>query len=136
MVYLLVDDQTEAALALEDMIRESGEKALSEPQKMGLKVVMLTGDAKALSKKAADLLHLDDYVAKIPRDEKSEQIKKIRRENQRAAMEAAGYNSVDVPLTAGIIYPLCQCLPPPAAGGVVISLTTVIVAVNAKLLFT
>jgi Cu2+-exporting ATPase len=198
LVFLLVDDQADAALALEDMIRESAKKAVSELQEMGLRVMMLTGDANAVAKKVADQLHLDDYLAEILPDEKSDQIKKIRQENQRVAMVgdgvndapalaeadagiaigagtdvameaadivlvrsdprdvtsviklsratyrkmiqnlwwAAGYNAVAIPLAAGIIYPFYQFLLPPAAGAVVMSLSTVIVAVNAKLLST
>ena len=47
---------------------------------------------------------------------------------------AAGYNIIAVPLAAGILYPIWQYLLPPAIGAVVMSLSTVIVAVNAKLL--
>jgi Cu2+-exporting ATPase len=198
LVYLLKDDQVEAALALEDMIRESAKKAVSELQNMGLKVMMLTGDSAAVAKTVADQLNLDDIMAEILPDEKSDQIKKIRQKNQRVAMVgdgvndapalaeadvgiaigagtdvameaadivlvhsdprdvtaviklskatyrkmvqnlwwAAGYNTIAIPLAAGILYPFYQFLLPPAAGAVVMSLSTVIVAVNAKLLST
>jgi Cu2+-exporting ATPase len=192
----LKDDQIEAALALEDVIRESAKKAVSGLQKMGIKVMMLTGDSGAVAKTVADQLNLDDYMAEILPDEKSDQIKKIRQENKRVAMVgdgvndapalaeadvgiaigagtdvameaadivlvhsdprdvtaviklskatyrkmvqnlwwAAGYNAVAIPLAAGVLYPFYQFLLPPAAGAVVMSLSTVIVAVNAKLL--
>ncbi len=198
LVYLLKEDQVEAALALEDVIRESAKKAVSGLQKMGIKVMMLTGDSAAVAKTVADQLHLDDYMAEILPDEKSDQIKKIRQKNQRVAMVgdgvndapalaeadvgiaigagtdvameaadivlvhsdprdvtaviqlskatyrkmvqnlwwAAGYNAVAIPLAAGVLYPFYQFLLPPAAGAVVMSLSTVIVAVNAKLLST
>jgi len=198
LVYLLKDDQVEAALALEDMIRESAKKAVSGLQEMGLKVMMLTGDSAAVAKTVADQLNLDDTMAEILPDEKSDQIKKIRRTNQHVAMVgdgvndapalaeadvgiaigagtdvameaadivlvhsdprdvtavitlsratyrkmvqnlwwAAGYNAIAIPLAAGVLYPLYQFLLPPAAGAVVMSLSTVIVAVNAKLLST
>ena len=198
LVYLLKDDQVEAALALEDMIRESAKKAVSGLQEMGLKVMMLTGDSAAVAKTVADQLNLDDTMAEILPDEKSDQIKKIRRTNQHVAMVgdgvndapalaeadvgiaigagtdvameaadivlvhsdprdvtavitlsratyrkmvqnlwwAAGYNAIAIPLAAGVLYPFYQFLLPPAAGAVVMSLSTVIVAVNAKLLST
>ena len=47
---------------------------------------------------------------------------------------AAGYNIVAIPLAAGVLYPIWHYLLPPAVGAVVMSLSTVIVAVNAKLL--
>jgi Cu2+-exporting ATPase len=198
LVYLLNDDQVEAALALEDMIRESAKKAVAGLQEMGLKVMMLTGDSAAVAKTVADQLKLDDYMAEILPDEKSDQIKKIRQKHLSVAMVgdgvndapalaeadvgiaigagtdvameaadivlvhsdprdvtavitlsratyrkmvqnlwwAAGYNAIAIPLAAGVLYPFYQFLLPPAAGAVVMSLSTVIVAVNAKLLST
>ena len=46
---------------------------------------------------------------------------------------ATGYNAVAIPLAAGVLAPLGFILPP-AVGAVVMSLSTVIVAVNAKML--
>jgi len=46
---------------------------------------------------------------------------------------ATGYNAVAIPLAAGVLFPFGFILPP-AAGAVVMSLSTVIVAVNAKML--
>jgi Cu2+-exporting ATPase len=46
---------------------------------------------------------------------------------------ATGYNAVAIPLAAGVLFPIGFILPP-AAGAVVMSLSTVIVAVNAKML--
>jgi Cu2+-exporting ATPase len=47
---------------------------------------------------------------------------------------AAGYNALAIPLAAGVLYPFYHFLLPPAAGAVVMSLSTVIVAFNAQLL--
>ena len=46
---------------------------------------------------------------------------------------ATGYNAVAIPLAAGVLFPIGFLLPP-AAGALVMSLSTVIVAVNARLL--
>lgn len=46
---------------------------------------------------------------------------------------ATGYNAVAIPLAAGVLYPVGFLLPP-AAGALVMSLSTVIVAINARLL--
>lgn len=46
---------------------------------------------------------------------------------------AAGYNIIAIPLAAGILYPIGVVLSP-AVGAVLMSLSTVIVAINAKLL--
>jgi Cu2+-exporting ATPase len=46
---------------------------------------------------------------------------------------ATAYNVVAIPLAAGVLYPIGFLLPP-AAGALVMSISTVIVAVNARLL--
>ncbi len=46
---------------------------------------------------------------------------------------AAGYNILAIPLAAGILYSIGIVLSP-AVGAVLMSLSTVIVAINAKLL--
>jgi P-type Cu2+ transporter len=46
---------------------------------------------------------------------------------------ATGYNAVAIPMAAGVLYPIGIVLPP-AAGAVLMSLSTVIVAINARLL--
>jgi Cu2+-exporting ATPase len=46
---------------------------------------------------------------------------------------ATGYNAVTIPLAAGVLYTMGIVLSP-AAGAALMSLSTVIVAINAKLL--
>lgn len=46
---------------------------------------------------------------------------------------ATGYNAIAIPLAVGILYPLGFILPP-AIGAIIMSLSTVIVAINARLL--
>jgi Cu2+-exporting ATPase len=45
----------------------------------------------------------------------------------------AGYNILAIPIAAGVLAPLGIVLPP-AAGAVLMSLSTIIVAINAQLL--
>jgi Cu2+-exporting ATPase len=80
---------------------------------------------------AADIV----LVRSDPRD--SVAIVKLARATYRKMVQnlwwATGYNVLAIPLAAGILYPLGFLLPP-AAGALVMSISTVIVAVNAKLL--
>ena len=46
---------------------------------------------------------------------------------------ATGYNALAIPVAAGVLYPIGILLTP-AAGAVLMSLSTVIVAINARLL--
>ena len=47
---------------------------------------------------------------------------------------ATGYNVIAIPLAAGILYPSFGILLSPAMGAVFMSLSTIIVAINAQLL--
>ncbi|HSH03084.1 MAG TPA: heavy metal translocating P-type ATPase [Anaerolineae bacterium] len=62
---------------------------------------------------------------------------RLSRANQRKMVQniwwAAGYNIVAIPLAAGVLAPF-GLLMPPAVGAVIMSLSTVIVAINAQLL--
>jgi len=198
LVYVLVDDQLAGVIALVDMIREESRNAVARLQDMGIKVMMLTGDADTVARGVADELKLDDYFAEVLPDQKSNKIKGIKHRGLITAMvgdgvndapalveadvgiaigagtdvaiEAAdivlvrsnlqdvikvialsratfskmvqnlwwatGYNGVAIPLAAGILYPFYQFFLPPAAGALLMSLSTVIVAINAKMLST
>ena len=198
LVYVLVDDQLAGVIALADIIREESRNAVARLQDMGIKVMMLTGDADTVARGVADELKLDDYFAEVLPDQKSNKIKEIKHRGlitamvgdgvndapalveadvgiaigagTDVAMEAAdivlvrsnlqdvikvialsratfskmvqnlwwatGYNGVAIPLAAGILYPFYQFLLPPAAGAILMSLSTVIVAINAKMLST
>ena len=61
----------------------------------------------------------------------------ISRASQRKMLQniwwAAGYNIIAIPLAAGILAPIGFDLPP-AVGALVMSLSTIIVAINAQLL--
>ena len=195
VVYVLVDDKPVGAIANADNIREESREAVWIFNDMGIKVIMLTGDAENVARWVADELGLDDYFAEVLPDEKAAKIRKVKEEGNVTAMigdgvndapalveadigiaigtgtdvaiEAAdiilvrsdprdavaitqlahatyrkmvqnlwwatGYNAFAIPLAAGILYPIGFILPP-AAGALIMSLSTVIVAINAKLL--
>jgi len=195
IVYLLVDESPEGAIALADVVREESHEAISKLKKMGMKVMMLTGDSDSVARWVADELGLDDYFSEVLPDEKADKIKEVKNRGLTVAMvgdgvndapalaeahmgiaigagtdvamEAAdivlvrsdprdvtaivelaratyskmrqniwwatGYNAVAIPLAAGVLYPVGFVLPP-AAGALVMSLSTIIVAINARLL--
>jgi len=91
---------------------------------MGLKVFMLTGDSEEVAHGVAEELGIDDYFAQVLPDQKAEKIKVLK--NQ-------GYNIVAIPLAAGILSSLGIVINP-AIGALLMSLSTVIVAVNSQTL--
>jgi Cu2+-exporting ATPase len=195
VVYVLVDDRPAGAIALADIIRPESREALARLKAMGIKAMMLTGDATAVAAWVARELALDEFFAEILPDQKAAKIKEIQGRGLTVAMTgdgvndapaltqadvgiavgagtdvaiesadivlvrsdprdvtaivelaratyrkmlqnlwwATGYNALAIPVAAGVLYPIGILLTP-AAGAILMSLSTAIVAINARLL--
>ena len=195
VVYVLADDRPAGAIALADIIRPESREALARLKTMGIKAMMLTGDATAVAAWVARELALDEFFAEVLPDQKAAKIKEIQGRGLTVAMTgdgvndapaltqadvgiavgagtdvaiesadivlvrsdprdvtaivelaratyrkmlqnlwwATGYNALAIPVAAGVLYPIGILLTP-AAGAVLMSLSTVIVAINARLL--
>jgi Cu2+-exporting ATPase len=195
LVYLLVDERAQAAIALADVVRPESRAAIDRLKAMGIQCMMLTGDSHVVAKTVAAELGLDDYFAEVLPEEKAARIKEVKRRGLTVAMVgdgvndapalvesdlgiaigagtdvavesadivlvrsdprdvaailhlaratyakmvqnllwATGYNVVAIPLAAGAAAAWGVLLTP-AAGAVLMSASTVIVAINARLL--
>ncbi|RKD76260.1 Cu2+-exporting ATPase [Sinobaca qinghaiensis] len=195
VVFLLVDEEPAAMIALADQVRESSKQAVAELQKMGVQSIMLTGDNQKVASWIGGQIGLDQVFAEVLPHEKAEKIKELQKDGLKVAMTgdgvndapalanadlgiaigagtdvavesadvilvksdphdvvallklsrstyrkmiqnlwwAAGYNIIALPLAAGALYSFGILLSP-AVGAVLMSISTVIVAINAKLL--
>ena len=196
VVYVVVDSKVAGAIALADIIRPEAREALTRLKEMGIRSMMLTGDAAPVARWVAQELDLDEYFAEVLPDQKAAKIREIRARGLTVAMVgdgvndapalveadvgiaigagtdvaiesadivlvrsdprdvpaiiglaratyrkivqnlwwATGYNAVALPLAAGVLYGATGVLLSPALGAVLMSASTVIVAVNAQLL--
>jgi Cu2+-exporting ATPase len=194
-VYLVEGKRILAAFTVADAVRPESREAVDRLHRLGLEVVMLTGDAQAVADGVARELGIDRVLAQVLPDAKAAKIEELQRQGKRVAMVgdgvndapalvtadvgiaigagtevaveagdvvlvrndprdvprivalskatyrkmiqnlwwAAGYNIVAIPLAAGVLAPVGVLLSP-AAGAVLMSLSTVIVAINAQLL--
>jgi Cu2+-exporting ATPase len=195
VVYVLADDRPVGAIALADVIREESHEALARLKRMGIKVMMLTGDADPVARWVAQELDLDDCFSEVLPDQKAAQVRSVKDRGLAVAMvgdgvndapalveadvgiaigagtdvaiEAAdiilvrsdprdvaaivglaratygkmiqnlwwatGYNVVAIPLAAGVLA-WAGIVLSPAVGAMLMSVSTVVVAVNARLL--
>jgi len=92
IVYILVDDQIQGAVALADIIRAESKDALKKLKEMGVQTMMITGDSKAVAKWVAEELELDDYFAEVLPDKKAEKVKEVQGRNLIVAMTGDGVN--------------------------------------------
>ena len=196
VVYVLADTKVVGAIALADIIRPEAKEALTRLKEMGIRSMMLTGDATPVARWVAQELGLDEYFAEVLPDQKAAKIREIKTRGLTVAMVgdgvndapalveadvgiaigagtdvaiesadivlvrsdprdvpaiidlaratyrkivqnlwwATGYNAAAIPLAAGVLYRSTGILLSPALGAVLMSASTVIVAVNAQLL--
>lgn len=195
VIYVLINDHIAGAIALADIIRDESKQAVSELKKMGIKCFMLTGDNKKVAKWVANEIGLDEVIAEVLPEQKSQKIKEVQERGFTVAMTgdgvndapalaqadvgiaigagtdvaietadiilvknspldalaiialakatyskmvqnlvwATGYNALAIPIAAGVLYQYGILLSP-ALAAVLMSLSTVICAVNAKML--
>jgi len=181
VVYLIEAGQAVAAFALADVIRPESKETIDKLHEMGVEVVMLTGDSKAVARSVAEELGIDQVFAEVLPEHKDQKVAELQAQGKKVAMVggiaigggtdvaiesagiilvksnpldvvkifalsrasyrkmiqnlwwATGYNVVALPLAAGVLAPFGILLSP-AVGAIFMSLSTVIVAINAQLL--
>jgi Cu2+-exporting ATPase len=65
-VFVLVDEQLKGAIALADILRHEGKRAIAALKALNIQCLMLTGDNEATAKWVSDQVGLDEYFAEIP----------------------------------------------------------------------
>ena len=102
VVYVLVDDRLEGAIALADVIRPESREALGRLKAMGIRVMMLTGDATAVARWVARELALDEYFAEVLPDQKAAKIKEVQARGLTVAMTGDGVNDAPALVQADV----------------------------------
>jgi Cu2+-exporting ATPase len=92
VVYVVVDDRLIGAIALADVIRKESFEAVSRLKAMGIKCMMVTGDAVAVAKSVAAKLGLDDYFAEVLPNQKLEKVREVKARGMTVAMIGDGVN--------------------------------------------
>ena len=195
ILHVLRDGVVIGAIGLADAIREESRQAVGALHRLGIEVVMITGDAEAVARSVAAELGIDRVFAGVHPEDKSRKVIELQQEGRRVAMVgdgvndapalaqadvgiaigagtdvaiasagvilasddprsvlsvielsrasyrkmkqnlwwAAGYNLLSVPLAAGVLAPIGFVLPM-EIGALLMSVSTVVVAVNAQLL--
>jgi len=98
VVFIAIDGQLAAIMAVSDPIKESTPAALKTLHELGLKVVMLTGDAEPTAKAVATKLGIDEFHAGVSPADKHTFIKKLKGDGKIVAMAGDGIN--DAPALA------------------------------------
>ena len=183
------------AVSLEDAVRPESRQAVAALQNRGIKVAMITGDARQVAQAVAAELNIDEVFAEVLPADKDKKVAELQARGLKVAMVgdgvndspalaraevgiaigagtdvamesagvvlagndpravlsmvdlsrasyrkmwqnlvwATGYNIISVPLAAGVLA-FAGVVLSPAAGAVLMSASTIVVALNAQLL--
>jgi Cu2+-exporting ATPase len=195
VLHLVRDDQVSGAFELEDEIRPEARRAVADLQTEGIKVVMITGDARQVADTVAAELGIDEVFAEVLPQDKDKAVIELQERGLSVAMVgdgvndapalaradvgiaigagtdvaiesagvvlassdprgvvavirlsrasytkmlqnlgwAAGYNIIAIPLAAGV-FAWAGLTLSPAVGAILMSLSTIVVALNAQTL--
>ena len=97
-MFVAIDKKLAGILAITDPIKQSTPAALKTLHELGLKVVMLTGDAEATAKAVATKLGIDEFHAGVSPEQKHDFVRKLKDDGKIVAMCGDGIN--DAPALA------------------------------------
>jgi Cu+-exporting ATPase len=98
VLYAAIDGKPAGLLGIEDPIKETTPAAIRALHQEDLRIVMLTGDSESTARAVASKLGIDEIVAGVLPDQKSEHVQRLQGEGRVVAMAGDGVN--DAPALA------------------------------------
>ncbi len=98
VVFVTLGGRVAGLLGVADPIKETTPEAIKQLHEHGIKIVMLTGDSKTTAQAVANALGIDEVLAEVLPNEKTEIVKRFQSEGRKVAMAGDGIN--DAPALA------------------------------------
>ncbi|MBN2852115.1 MAG: heavy metal translocating P-type ATPase [Clostridia bacterium] len=87
-----IDGVLKSIIAVSDTVKEKSESAVRTLKKMGIEVVLLTGDNQLTAKAIADKVGISRVISEVLPENKSDIIKKLQSEGKKVMMVGDGIN--------------------------------------------
>jgi len=98
VMFVAVEGTAAGLIGVADPIKQTTPEAIQQLHKEGIRIVMLTGDSRTTAAAVAQKLGIDDVVAEVLPQDKSNQIKRLQEQGRFVAMAGDGIN--DAPALA------------------------------------
>ena len=98
VLYVIKDGAVVGALSLEDEIRPESREAVDQLHRLGVRVAMITGDARQVADAVGAELDIDEVLAEVLPEDKHSKVAELQQRGLRVAMVGDGVN--DAPALA------------------------------------